>query len=221
MSPLSRYEKELLHALPRGRKLRKLVLEEFHQSLFPLTEEIPQPTYDDLVGAFGTPEEMAQTLTQSLTHLPKPLSRKRVLLWGLAGCAALLLAVGLFLLQGSQPEKTFSLTAGELPQDLPSAQQYNCYQSPFVSSSLRWEQAKEDKAYQIEIRNPNPVELRLIIAYQDRKQEHDAVIPPEATRVLTVNDAKPGEHVIFFQLSPVALSLELRLLVSQDPLSPP
>lgn len=75
-SGVHRYQKKLLASFPRQRELRKLLSNQFQRSLIPLLEDIPSPTYNDLLAAFGPPEEMAKTLLQGI-DLPPPPSPKK------------------------------------------------------------------------------------------------------------------------------------------------
>lgn len=79
MNPdILQYRKELLTAAPKNRKAKRMLCKEFDLSLQPLLEDIPSPTYQDLVDAFGSPSHMAQTLLDSI-HVPPPLSCKQKL----------------------------------------------------------------------------------------------------------------------------------------------
>lgn len=63
MNPdILQYRKELLTAAPKNRKAKRMLCKEFDLSLQPLLEDIPSPTYQDLMDAFGSPSHMAQTL---------------------------------------------------------------------------------------------------------------------------------------------------------------
>ena len=62
---MNEYLTELRRALPGGAKEREALLARFRAAMAPLEEEIGTPGYDDLVAAFGPPEEMAKTLTAS------------------------------------------------------------------------------------------------------------------------------------------------------------
>lgn len=55
---------------------RTLLLAEFDRCLSPLLEELPDPSYQDLTAAFGTPEHMADTLADSVSVPPTLLSQK-------------------------------------------------------------------------------------------------------------------------------------------------
>ena len=72
---LRQYRRELLIHFPKGHAARNLLLAEFDRCLSPLLEELPDPSYQDLIAAFGTPEHMADTLADSVS-VPPPFSRQ-------------------------------------------------------------------------------------------------------------------------------------------------
>ncbi len=55
---LRQYRRELLIHFPKGHAARNLLLAEFDRCLSPLLEELPDPSYQDLTAAFGTPDEI-------------------------------------------------------------------------------------------------------------------------------------------------------------------
>lgn len=73
---LRQYRRELLIHFPKGHAARTLLLAEFDRCLSPLLEELPDPSYQDLTAAFGTPEHMADTLADSVSVPPTLLSQK-------------------------------------------------------------------------------------------------------------------------------------------------
>ena len=72
-TPVRRYRNRLKRFLPQRISSRKALLAEFQCALSLLLREIPTPTYDELVTAFGPPERMAQTLMSSTEAPPLPL----------------------------------------------------------------------------------------------------------------------------------------------------
>ena len=72
---IRRYERALGKSV-QGIRLRKKVKEAFRAFISGLLEEIDVQDYDVLLTAFGPPEQMAQTLLQSISELPKPINRK-------------------------------------------------------------------------------------------------------------------------------------------------
>ena len=85
---LHRYEKELVRHVS-GFHRRKALLASFRQSLIPFLEENPSPTYEDLLSAFGPPEQMVQNITQS-TSLPDAPTKKGRIALILIGCFVVL-----------------------------------------------------------------------------------------------------------------------------------
>ena len=92
---MNEYLTELRRALPGGAKEREALLARFRTAMAPLEEEIGTPGYDDLVAAFGPPEEMAKTLTASpegraaLAHVRRRRRRAR----GLSAAAVVCLLI--------------------------------------------------------------------------------------------------------------------------------
>lgn len=110
MNPdILQYRKELLTAAPKNRKAKRMLCKEFDLSLQPLLEDIPSPTYQDLMDAFGSPSHMAQTLLDSI-HVPPPLSRKQKL--GIAlGIVCTILCIALILFYSfNRPENDLSFS---------------------------------------------------------------------------------------------------------------
>ena len=92
---LRQYRRELLIHFPKGYAARTLLLAEFDRCLSPLLEELPDPSYQDLIAAFGTPEHMADTLADSVS-VPPPFSRKK-LVGIIGGVCVVVLCIALFL----------------------------------------------------------------------------------------------------------------------------
>ena len=62
-----RYRRSLKKQLRCGPLARKKLLDRFGGSLAPFLEENPAPGYEQLVSAFGPPEEMAAVLMESVS----------------------------------------------------------------------------------------------------------------------------------------------------------
>lgn len=62
-----RYRRSLKKQLRCGPLTRKKLLDRFGGSLAPFLEENPAPGYEQLVSAFGPPEEMAAVLMESVS----------------------------------------------------------------------------------------------------------------------------------------------------------
>lgn len=62
-----RYRRSLKKQLRCGPLARKKLLDRFGGSLAPFLEENPAPGYEQLVSAFGPPEEMAAILMESVS----------------------------------------------------------------------------------------------------------------------------------------------------------
>ena len=108
MNPdILQYRKELLTAAPKNRKAKRMLCKEFDLSLQPLLEDIPSPTYQDLVDAFGSPSHMAQTLLDSI-HVPPPLSCKQKLGIALGIVCTILCIIFLIFYSFNRPENDLS-----------------------------------------------------------------------------------------------------------------
>lgn len=108
MNPdILQYRKELLTAAPKNRKAKRMLCKEFDLSLQPLLEDIPSPTYQDLMDAFGSPSHMAQTLLDSI-HIPPPLSCKQKLGIALGIVCTILCIIFLIFYSFNRPENDLS-----------------------------------------------------------------------------------------------------------------
>lgn len=61
-----RYQRELKKHLQCGMHIRKKLLSQFRDSLSSFLEENPEPNYEQLITAFGPPEEMANILMEAV-----------------------------------------------------------------------------------------------------------------------------------------------------------
>lgn len=160
-----RYGQELKKSV-RGFRLRKRLLAEFQRSLTPLLEDVPDPSYEDLVDAFGPPEQLAKTLLHEIDVLPLSWKAKA----GLAvGVIAVIFAVG-FGISSFQniPEE------GELrPDAVPytgniDMHHFFAVDDPFTHGDSHWDQPRDMVAYQVELHNTNSVYTNIFVYYSDR-----------------------------------------------------
>lgn len=62
-----RYKKTLTKNLPCTRGARRKLIQPFQGALNAFLEEKPAPSMEDLIAAFGPPEEMAKTLCEQIS----------------------------------------------------------------------------------------------------------------------------------------------------------
>lgn len=80
---IKKYIKEVEIMLPCNRKNKKIVMGVFLHSIENYLSDYPNSTYDDLVEAFGTPTEMAETLSETLSEndIKKYKYNKKLMFW--------------------------------------------------------------------------------------------------------------------------------------------
>lgn len=214
---IRRYGQELKKAV-RGSRLRKRLLAEFRRSLTPLLEEVPDPSYEDLVDAFGPPEYLAQSLLQTM-EIPQP-----ILLWKklvLCVCAVLVLCAvgfGAFSLWNVPEEGAFlsiddNCTVHMLENGIYSVSETFSYRN------IDWDLPREMTAYLILLESTNSVPTNVFVYYSDRQPPHTFQVPAGETRVFVVNDPHPGPHSIAFNSPDGTLSGTVRVLLSGTPIS--
>ena len=79
MESVKQYERKLKKNLNCFPKTKATLIGSFRRSLEDLLVEAPEPTFDALVEAFGTPEEMAKTLMADVSS--KEIARRKVFLY--------------------------------------------------------------------------------------------------------------------------------------------
>lgn len=202
----------------RGFRLRKRLAAKFQASLAPLLEDIPDPSYEDLVEAFGPPEHMAESLLHTMEQ-PKPISRGKKL--ALGACAVLVVGVvgfGAFSL-GNAPE------TGQVAPDAAAytgpidGHRYFAVDDPFTHSDSHWDQPRGMAAYQVEVQNTNDVPTNVFVYYSDHQPPHTFSVSPGQTQVFVVNDPRPGEHRLAFNTADGTLSGTVRVLLSDQTLA--
>lgn len=210
-----RYGQELKKSV-RGFRLRKRLLAEFRRSLTPLLEDVPDPSYEDLLDAFGPPEHLAETLLHEIDVLPLSWKAKAALA---VGVIAVIFAVG-FGVSSFQniPEE------GELrPDAVPytgniDMHHFFAVDDPFTHGDSHWDQPRDMVAYQVELHNTNSVYTNIFVYYSDRQPPHTFQVPPGETQVFVVNDPHPGPHSIAFNTPDGTLSGTVRILLSDAPI---
>ncbi len=213
---IRRYERELTGNL-RGARLRKRVSAAFAQSLAPLLEEIPDPSYEDLADAFGPPELFAQSLLQTI-EIPQPVPLWKKLVLGL--CAVLAVCVvgfGAFSLWNTPEEGTFlsmedSFTVHMLENGIYAVSE------TFSYGNIDWDLPREMTAYLILLENTNSVRTNVFIYYSEYQPPHTFEVPAGETRVFVVNDPRPGPHSVAFNTPDGTIDGTVRVLLSDSPI---
>ena len=192
---LRQYRRELLTHFPKGRAARSLLLAAFERCLSPLLEEVPNPSYQDLTDAFGTPEHMAATLADSVA-LPPPLSRRK--LAGILGgvCAAVLCVALLLFAQVNVPEEAIQLET--TPSPLSTFLGERAASHDLTAQPIQWEQPKNSSNYLLIFRNTGAETLTATIRYGVGLDPHTIDIPAQGEVCFTVRDARPGRHTVHF-----------------------
>ena len=212
---IRRYERELKKSV-RGFRLRKQLIAEFERSLAPLLEELPSPSYEDLVDAFGPPEHLAEMLLHDIDTQPPSWKAKAVLA---VGVIAILFVVGFGIssLQNIPEEGALRLDAALYTGDI-TEKTYFIVDDPFTHSDSHWDQPRDMVAYQVELHNTNSVYTNIFVYYSDRQPPHTFAVPPGETQVFVVNDPHPGPHSIAFNTPDGTLSGTVRILLSDTPI---
>lgn len=195
-SALRQYRRELLAQLPRGRAARKLLLAEFDRCLSPLLEDIPDPSYQDLTAAFGTPEHMGQTLAESVA-VPPPFSRKK--LAGIVGgvCLVALCATLFVFAQRNVPEEQIQLET--TPTPLTDFLWDRVASYDLSAQPIQWDQPKSSQHYLLLLRNDGTQPLTATIQYGVGLDPHTIDIPAQGEVCFTVKDARSGRHTVHFE----------------------
>lgn len=75
------YERELKNNLKCGSATRRKLLDRFSSMLASFLEDNSDPTLEELYAAFGSPEELAETLTEALPAEELKRHKSRKALW--------------------------------------------------------------------------------------------------------------------------------------------
>lgn len=212
---ICRYGRELKKSV-RGFRLRKQLMAEFERSLAPLLEELPSPSYEDLVDAFGPPEHLAEMLLHEIDVRPLSWKAKVALV---VGVIAILFVVGFGIssLQNIPEEGALRLDAALYTGDI-TEKNYFIVDDPFTYGDSHWDQPRNMAAYQVEIDNTGNIPTNIFVYYSDRQPPHTFAVPAGETRVFVVNDPRPGPHSIAFNTPDGTLSGAVRVLLSDAPI---
>ena len=193
---LRQYRRELLIHFPKGYAARTLLLAEFDRCLSPLLEELPDPSYQDLIAAFGTPEHMADTLADSVS-VPPPFSRKK-LAGVIGGVCVMVLCVALFVFAKSNvPEEQIQLETTPTPLTAFLWERVASYD--LAAQPIQWDQPKGSGNYLLLLRNDGTQPLTATIQYGVGLDPHTLNIPAQGEVCFTVKDAHSGRHTVHFK----------------------
>lgn len=213
-SPLEQYRRALADSLPAHRRKR---MAWFEDSLTPFLEEVPEPTYKELIKAFGPPEDMAWSLLEPGETLTDPMVRRRrrkgVVIGSVVGMVALLLSIGMGW-QYNAPESGGLLSKPISVKGIGDSR-FFAVEDPFTRADSRWEQPW-GTCYCVEAENTGKVPTNVIIQFSELCPDHFFQVPPGETRAFYVQDAIPGEHIISFNASDGTLSGHVRVLVADE-----
>ncbi len=208
---LLRYERELGRRVS-GFRRRKRIKEAFRQSLRPLLEEDPAPTYAALEQAFGSPAKLAEELQETTPDLPAPLSRRKKA--GIAaGICALAVVVGLGLfLWWDRPEREGLLSDGAIyTEEKIGAEYIYRLDESFHQHDFSWTQKVGRDDYLLIADNTNQVTTTVTVQYSDRQPAHRFVVPAGERRAFLVTDARPRKHTISFMTPDGSMEGRIRL----------
>lgn len=213
---IRRYARALKRSV-RGFRLRDHLAAKFRRSLAPLLEDIPDPSYENLVEAFGPPEHLAQSLLQAAEG-PSPLPLWKKLCLGL--CAAFAMCAvgfGAFSLWNTPEIGQVALEAAPYTGPI-DGHRYFAVDDPFTYSDSHWEHPRNMAAYQVEIQNTNDVPTVVFVYFSDWQDPNNFTVPAGETQVFVVNDPQPGEHTLSFDSPDGTLSGTVRVLLSDQPI---
>ena len=214
---ICRYGRELRKSL-RIPRLGKRISAAFAQSLTPLLEDIPDPSYDDLVDAFGPPEHLAESLLQTM-EIPQPFPRwKKLILCICAVLAVCAVCFGVFSIRNAPEEDVFFSDAALYTESVLQENYYFAASETFSQRDVDWDQPREMTAYLIVLENAGTVRTNIVVQYSDRQPPHTFAVPAGETRVFVVNDPHPGKHSIAFNTPDGTLSGAVRVLLSDAPI---
>ncbi len=193
---LRQYRRELLIHFPKGHAARTLLLAEFDRCLSPLLEELPDPSYQDLTAAFGTPEHMADTLADSVS-VPSPFSRKK--LAGIVGgvCVVVLCVALIVFAKSNVPEEQLQLETTPTPLTAFLWERVDSYD--LSAQPIQWDQPKGSGNYLLLLRNDGTQPLTATIQYGAGLDPHTLNIPAQGEVCFTVKDACAGRHTVHFE----------------------
>ncbi len=217
---LRRYGREVKRSV-RGFRLRKRLTAAFRRSLVPLLEEVPSPSYEDLLDALGPPEHLADALLQTI-ELPRPIPLwKKLALCACALLAAFAVGFGAFSLWNAPEEETFFPDPANYTRAFLQENYSSVASEAFSHSDVDWDQPGEMEAYLLVLENTNRVPTKVYVTYSKHQPSHTIEVDPGETVLFVVNDPRPGPHSVAFTTPDGTLAGTVRVLLSDAPLPLP
>lgn len=212
---IRRYARALKRSV-RGFRLRDHLAAKFRRSLAPLLEDIPDPSYEDLVEAFGPPEHLAEVLLHEIDVQPLPQKAKVALPLGII---AVIFVIG-FMISSVQnaPENGVTFPYTEGPIDALYEYGHLVAEETFSHSDINWMQPKGMAAYLIIVENLGSTDTVVSVQYSTHNEPNSFTISAGNTQVFFVNDPQPGEHTLSFDSPDGTLSGTVRVLLSDQPI---
>jgi hypothetical protein len=216
---LRRYERDLKKSI-RGFRQRRFAVAAFHQSLTPLLEEVPSPSYDDLVQALGPADQVAQALLSGSTPPPLSPGKKAALI---AVPLALLCLIGAFCFaQWNKTEEGSPITDTSCYTDEYLTAHYIFQlQDDITHLGMAWDQPREFAAYLLIVNNTNQQPTTVTLRYSDHKDPHVFTVPAGSSVAFAVNDPCSTEHTIDFMTPDGSFAGSARVLLSEIPIEVP
>ena len=196
---MNEYLTELRRALPGGAKEREALLARFRAAMAPLEEEIGTPGYDDLVAAFGPPEEMARTLTASpegqadVARARRAGMRRITVLLVVAVCllTAVVSALGLLPAYYPKEQPGAYLTGDHDVPSYPLIQPGPLYRAD--GTDYTWDQPDHEGSYWVTVGNEGDEDVTVAIHY-GRTGVLRFTVPAGEIGTQLVDSARQGEE---------------------------
>lgn len=209
---IRRYERALGKSV-QGIRLRKKVRATFRDFLLEVQDEFDVQDYDVLLTAFGPPEQMAQTLLQSLPELPKPMSRAQKTILAAGLCCILVMGCigGFFLWNPAETDLYFLEESNYLLEEIITNYVF-MVDGVFGQKNIEWNQEKVFSSYILLLENTNQVCTKIDVRYSDYRAPHTFELSPGEQVMISVNDARHSNHTISFDSPDGTFSGTVRVL---------
>lgn len=209
---IRRYERALGKSV-RGIRLRKKVKEAFRDFLSEFRDEFDVQDYDMLLTAFGPPEQMAETLVQSLPELPKPMKRaqKALLVSGLCFVLVIMSIGGFLVWNQAETDLYFAEGSDYLLEEIITNYVFMA-DGLFGQKNIEWKQGRMFSSYILLLENTNQVCTKIDVRYSDYRPPHTFELSPGEQVMVSVNDARHSNHAISFDSPDGTFSGTVRVL---------
>lgn len=216
MNPaILQYQKEFTAACPKGHKARKILLDELYHSITPLLEEIPSPTYEELVDAIGTPSHMMQTLLDSIDVPPPMSTKKKFAIVSLFCCVALCVGIVSFCLWNVPEHGDLFPVVSYDPKEILGDEIVFAADDEFSRYDVFWDQLRSYNTYLILLNNTNQLPTRITLSYSKFRDPYVFEVPAKTSVAYLVQDARFGRHTLSFNTSDGSLSGSVQVLIQK------